>query len=61
MYKKSEMQVQSCCFVNRNSSVFLLLSFKLPSRSQMTSKCGKNKEVAQGFAGRCVTDVFTSF
>ena len=54
--QKSVMHVQSFCFVNLNSSVFLPLSWPLPSsllklpsiKSQMTSKFGKTEEVAQG-------------
>ena len=34
----------------------------LPSnRSQMTSKCGKNKNVAHEAIAECVTDVLTTF
>ena len=31
------------------------------NRSQMTSKCGKNNEVAHEPQAECVTDVFTTF
>ena len=31
------------------------------NRSQMTSKCGKNKKVAHEAIAECVTDVLTSF
>ena len=30
-------------------------------RSQMTSKCGKNKKVAHEAIAECVTDVLTAF
>ena len=31
------------------------------NRSQMTSKCGKNKKVAHEAKAECVTDVLTTF
>jgi len=31
------------------------------NRSQMTSKCGKNKKVAHEAIAECVTDVLTTF
>jgi len=31
------------------------------NRSQMTSKCGKSKKVAQEAIAECVTDVLTTF
>ena len=31
------------------------------NRSQMTSKCGKNKKVAHEGAAECVTDILTTF
>ena len=31
------------------------------NRSQMTSKCGKNKKVAHEATAECVTDVLTTF
>ena len=31
------------------------------NRSQMTSKCGKNKKVAHEAIAKCVTDVLTTF
>ena len=31
------------------------------NRSQMTSKCGKNKKVAHDAIAECVTDVLTTF
>ena len=31
------------------------------NRSQMTSKCGKNKKVAHKAIAECVTDVLTTF
>ena len=31
------------------------------NRSQMTSKCGKNKRVAHEVIAECVNDVFTTF
>jgi len=31
------------------------------NRSQMTSKCGKNKKVAHEVIAECVTDVLTTF
>ena len=33
----------------------------LSDRSQMTSKCGKNKQVAHEPLGECVTDVLITF
>ena len=36
-------------------------SLKLPSRSQMTSKCGKNKKVAHEPLDECVSDVLIAF
>ena len=33
----------------------------ISSRSQMTSKCSKNKKVARQLLGKCVTDVLTTF
>jgi len=31
------------------------------NRSQMTSKCGKNKKVAHEAIAECVTDILTTF
>ena len=31
------------------------------NRSQMTSKCGKNKKVAHEAIAECITDVLTTF
>ena len=45
------------CLTNR-FHVAVHLSF---NRSQMTSKCGKNKKVAHEVIAECVTDVLTTF
>ena len=42
---------------NRFHVAVLLFS----NRSQMTSKCGKNKKVAHEAIAECVTDVLTTF
>ena len=53
--------VMSCyvmlCLTNRFHIAVRLFS----NRSQMTSKCGKNKKVAHEAIAECVTDVLTTF
>ena len=44
-------------FTNRFHVVVRLFS----NRSQMTSKCGKNKKVAHEAIAECVTDVLITF
>ena len=39
----------------------MLLCVLFSNRSQMTSKCGKNKKVAHDAIVECVTDVLTTF
>ena len=48
------------------SMIILTNRFHVPvrlfsNRSQMTSKCGKNKNVAHEAIAECVTDVLTTF
>ena len=46
------------------NETFLRFHVAMPlfsNRSQMTSKCGKNKKVAHEVIGECVTDVLTTF
>ena len=45
------------CLTNRFHVAVRLFS----NRSQMTSKCGKNKKVAHEAMAECVTDVLTTF
>ena len=45
------------CLTNRFHVAVRLFS----NRSQMTSKCGKNKKVAHEAIAECVTDVLTTF
>ena len=45
------------CLTNRFHAAVRLFS----NRSQMTSKCGKNKKVAHEAIAECVTDVLTTF
>ena len=45
------------CLTNRFHVAVRLFS----NRSQMTSKCGKNKKVAHELIAECVTDVLTTF
>ena len=49
--------VQNLYLTNRFHVAVRLFS----NRSQMTSKCGKNKKVAHEAIAECVTDVLTSF
>ena len=46
-----------CYLTNRFHVAVRLFS----NRSQMTSKCGKNKKVAHKAIAECVTDVLTTF
>ena len=51
---------------SRSSNVRLTNRFHVAvrlfsNRSQMTSKCGKNKKVAHEAIAECVTDVLTTF
>ena len=55
----SETVVMSCVNLTNRFHVAVRL---FSSRSQMTSKCGKNKEVSSTrAAGACVSHVFTTF
>ena len=45
------------CLTNRFHVALRLFSY----RSQMTSKCSKNKKVAHEVIAECVTDVLTTF
>ena len=45
-------------YLTNRFHVAVHLSF---NRSQMMSKCGKNKKVAQEAIAECVTDVLTTF
>ena len=47
-----------CCYVTNRFQVALRL---YSNRSQMTSKCGKNKKVAHKGAAECVTDILITF
>ena len=47
-----------CFYLTNRFHVAVHLSF---NRSQMTSKCGKNKKVAHEATAECVTDVLTTF
>ena len=46
----------NCCYLTNRFHVAVHLS---SNRSQMTSKCGKNKKVAHEAIAECVTDVLT--
>ena len=52
--------VVSVPIVNNLTNRFRVAVRLFSNRSQMTSKCGKNKKVARG-AANCVTDVLTTF
>ena len=43
------------------TNIFHVAVRLLSNRSQMTSKCGKNKKVAHEAIAECVTDVLTTF
>ena len=52
--------------LQRNEDIYLTNRFHVAvrlfsNRSQMTSKCGKNKKVAHEAIAECVTDVLTTF
>ena len=52
--------------LHRNEDIYLTNRFHVAvrlfsNRSQMTSKCGKNKKVAHEAIAECVTDVLTTF
>ena len=48
----------SCFYLTNTFHVAVRL---FSNRSQMTSKCGKNKKVAHEAIAECVTDVLTTF
>ena len=53
-------------FVNTLLAIYLTNRFHVAvrlfsNRSQMTSKCGKNKKVAHEAIAECVTNVLTTF
>ena len=48
----------SCFYLTNRFHVAVRL---FSNRSQMTSKCGKNKKVAHEAIAECVTDVFITF
>ena len=48
----------SCFYLTNRFHVAVRL---FSNRSQMTSKCGKNKKVAHEAIAECVTDVLTTF
>ena len=50
------------CFIKETIKRPAYVAVHLSSnRSQMTSKCGKNKKVAHEAIAECVTDVLTTF
>ena len=55
--KEAEYCETSCLLTNRFHVAVRLFS----NRSEMTSKCGKNKKVAHEAIAECVTDVLTTF
>ena len=50
-----------CALVNYLTNRFYAAVRLFSNRSQMTSKCGKNKKVAHEAIAECVTDVLTTF
>ena len=62
--EKNPMQIRTViglklCFYLTNRFHVAVRLFS--NRSQMTSKCGKNKKVAHEAIAECVTDVLTTF
>ena len=51
---------QNRCAINLTDRFHVAVRL-FSNRSQMTSKCGKNKKVAHEPLGECVTDVLTAF
>ena len=54
------------CLIKKDKMLHLTNRFHVAvrlfsNRSQMTSKCGKNKKVAHEAIAECVTDVLTTF
>ena len=60
----SKMNKTSCFkfrhFINLTNRFHVAVRL-FSNRSQMTSKCGKNKKVAHEAIAECVTDVLTTF
>ena len=56
MYRKL-MDVPLIVYTNKFHAAVRMFS----KRSQMTSKCGKNKNVAHEAIAECVTDILTTF
>ena len=54
----SALQTSQVLHLTKRFQVAVHLS---SNRSQMTSKCGKNKKVAHEAIAECVTDVLTTF
>ena len=58
MYFKGFIASQACVHLTNRFHVAVRL---FSNRSQMTSKCGKNKKVAHEAIAECVTDVLKHF
>ena len=63
---KYERKLQQVLYSNLVITLYLTNRFHVAvrlfsNRSQMTSKCGKNKKVAHEAIAECVTDVLTTF
>jgi len=50
--------IHACMYL---TNIFHVAVRLFSNRSQMTSKCGKNKKVAHEAIAQCVTDVLTTF
>ena len=53
--------VQTTNYLAKLTNRFHVAVRLFSNRSQMTSKCGKNKKVAHEAIAECVTDVLTTF
>ena len=56
--KRTLIGLKPCFYLTNRFHVAVRL---FSNRSQMTSKCGKNKKVAHEAIAECVTDVLTTF
>ena len=61
MLNEKIVVINSQVDVDRLTNRFHVAVRLFSNRSQMTSKCGKNKKVAHKAIAECVTDVLTTF
>ena len=60
MLKDFEIKIKAVSLLHKTNRFHVAMRL-FSNRSQMTSKCGKNKKVEHKVIAECVTDVLTTF